>query len=91
MKKLKLKAERAATNNRLRTKSLARTRCGYVTPGCDPKEIEEASKLNALMKKDKSIKAPPDPKIVLSPLTQEGAVNVKFSEPMLSPQNDTIL
>jgi hypothetical protein len=46
--------------------------------------------MKILMKKDQSIMVPPDPKIVLSPLTPEGAVGVKFSQPMLAPKEGTI-
>jgi hypothetical protein len=47
--------------------------------------------MKVLMKMDPSIIAPPDPKIGLSPLTPEGAVGVKFSQPMLAPKEGTIL
>lgn len=85
MKKSIFKAKRAAKNTQLRSKGLARSRGGYVPPGCSTEDIEKASKLLVVMKRDKSIKLPPDPKIGLSPLTPSGGVNVGFSQPMLAP------
>ena len=43
------------------------------------------------MKKDKSIKLPPPPKIGIAPLNPNGAVDVKFTIPMLAPKKGTFL
>ena len=43
------------------------------------------------IKNKKSIELPEDPKILLEPITQEGGVNIDFSQPMLSPEEGTYL
>ena len=86
-----MKALRAAKNKRLRSKGFARTRGGYLPPGVSRKDIEKAAKFRKALKKNKTIKPPPDPKIGVSPLTPEGGVDVKFSQPMLAPKKGTSL
>lgn len=82
---------RAATNRRLRAKGFARSRGGYLPPGCSNEEIEKAAKFRKVLKKNRSVKPPPDPKIGISPLTPEGGVNVGFTEPMLAPKKGSTL
>ena len=48
-------------------------------PGVSQEEIDQASKLLKLMKKNKSIKPPPDPKIELKPLSPYGNSTVGFT------------
>ena len=79
MLKAMAKAKKAALNRRLRSSGYARTRGGYLPPGVDSDDIDKASKLLKVMKKNKSIKAPPDPKIRIKPLNPDGSVNVGFS------------
>ena len=91
MKKLKLKALRAAANKRLRKKGFARTRAGYLPPGVSREDIIKAAKFRKILKMNKRIKPPSDPKIGISPLTPSGGVNVGFTQPMLAPKKGTLL
>ena len=52
-------------------------------------DIEKAAKLRKVLKKNKNLKSPSDPKIKLSPLTPKGGVDVGFSQPMLAPKKGT--
>ena len=85
------KVKRAQTNKRLRNGGFARTRAGYLPPGCLKEEIEKASKLKKVLKMNKSIKPPPEPNIRISPLLPDGGVNIGFSQDMLAPKKGTKL
>ena len=82
------KEELKETNRRLRKKKFKRSRAGYVTPGCSDDEIEKAVKLSMLAAKDKSIKIPPAPTMAIQPLTPEGGINVRFTQPTVAPTKD---
>ena len=89
MKKQKARALSVQQNVRLRSKGFARSRGGYIIPGVSQKDIENAAKLQKILKKNKGLKPPSDPKINLSPLTPKGGVNVAFTQPMLAPKKGT--
>ena len=65
---------------------MTRTRAGYTLPGTSTEDIERAMKLLKLMKKDKTIKPPPEPKIKISPIKPNGGVDITFTQPMLAPK-----
>ena len=60
-------------------------------PGVSNKDIEKAAKFRKVLKNNKDIKPPSDPKIGVSPLTPSGEVNVGFTQPMLAPKEGTKL
>ena len=75
----------------MRQKGFARTRGGYSFPGTDEQEIKRAVVFNKLMKKNKKLEAPDDPKIKIEPLDPGGSAVVSFNQRMVAPKNGTFL
>jgi hypothetical protein len=75
----------------LRSGGFARTRGGYSFPGTDDKKIKRALIFNKLMKKNKNIKPPEDPKLKIHPLDPGGSAKVSFNQRMIAPKKGSFL
>ena len=66
-------------NKRMRESGFSRTRGGYTFEGADHEKIKEATLFKKLLKINKKLKEPKDPKMKIPPLDPEGGAGVGFN------------